>query len=333
MFEAARETGDALCGGFMSWQTLQSLDSLGLEKGALAGQVISRLRLFAGQQKAEALLPAPAIGLSRRLLDSMLTDIAVSQGVGLERGASVIELCEDGSLRLKDGSRCEADCLFIATGKHDLRGLGRTRSRSQTLGLRLRLPPHPRLTSLVSDAIELHLFEGGYAGLVQQEDGSANLCMAVRKSKLTQASGNPLRLLEQIAEHNPYLSDRLSFIGVDPAIESIAAIPYGWIGRETVAGQFRLGDQAACIPSLAGEGIGLALASGKRAAEAFLIGGRESAPRFQREFAASARRPVMIAKWLWHMAEHPVLAPAILGATTLSPALTRFAAHLTRIGD
>ena len=52
------------------------------------------------------------------------------------------------------------------------------------LGLRLRLVASPALDRLVGDAVELHLFDRGYAGVVRQEDGSANICLAVRRSRL-----------------------------------------------------------------------------------------------------------------------------------------------------
>ena len=43
--------GDALCGGFMSWHTLKSLARLGVDP---RGHSIDRVRVFAGNQSAEA---------------------------------------------------------------------------------------------------------------------------------------------------------------------------------------------------------------------------------------------------------------------------------------
>ena len=75
-------------------------------------------------------------------------------------------------------------------------------------------------------------------------------------------------------------------------IDAIAAVPYGWHARQTTPGLFRIGDQAGVIPSLAGEGNGIALASGRSAAEAFLQGGREEAPHWQARFGRQSGRPI-----------------------------------------
>jgi menaquinone-9 beta-reductase len=331
ILEAAREQGDALCGGFVSWRTLASVQALGVDPNTLGGHPAHSVRLFAGSAVATAPLPARAVGISRRRFDTALMAQAERCGAAIERGVSVSALEAGGTIILKDGSSLAPESLFIATGKHDLRGLGRAREEAPTLGLRVRLAPHPALTRLINDAIELHLFEGGYAGLILQEDGSANLCMAVRKQALTQAGGTPLGLLLSLAKALPPLGERLAFMDSAPQIDAIAAVPYGWIGRETRAGQFRVGDQAACIPSLAGEGNGLALASGMMAAQAWLSGGAAAAPPYQRGFAARAFRPVSAAKLLWHWAENPKLAPWMLRATNAVPPLAGLAAALTRI--
>ncbi len=332
ILEAQTEKGDAICGGFISWRTIQSLESLGLDADQLPGHTVSRLSLFCGDAVGEAPLPAKAMGISRYLLDRMLIDRAVAAGAALEMGVSAKAIDEYGRLSLKDGASLAPESLFIATGKHDLRGLGRGRFDDPAVGIRVRLSAHPTLSQLVGGAIELHLFDGGYAGLMLQEDGSGNLCMAVRKSRLSQADGSPLGLLSSLGQAHPHLAERLAFLPLDASIDSIAAIPYGWRTSETRPGQFRLGDQAACIPSLAGEGNGLALASGIRAAEAWLDGGAASAGDYQRRFAGATWRPVNAALGFWHLAEGEGSAKFLIKATQSAPFLAKIAANLTRIG-
>jgi menaquinone-9 beta-reductase len=331
MLEAARETGDALCGGFLSWRTLQTLERLGLEASNLGGHRVTQVRLFSRKSSASAALPAGAIGISRRRLDTLLVGQAAREGAQIERGVAVRALETDRQIVLKDATKLSPESLFIATGKHDLRGLGRARDEAPTLGLRVRLAAHPGLSRLVGDAIELHLFEHGYAGLVLQEDGSANLCMAVRKDRLALASGDPHILLSALGGELPQLAERLAYMDGHSKVDAIAAVPYGWIGGDTSEGIFRLGDQAACIPSLAGEGNGLALASGVRAAHAWTEGGALAAQTFQRAFAKSAARPVGVAKMLWHSAENPRLNPFLVAATRWIPGVAHLAAQWTRI--
>ena len=94
-------------------------------------------------------------------------------------------------------------------------------------------------------------------------------------------------------------------------IETVGAVPYGWIARDTAPGVFRLGDQAAVIPSLAGDGISIALASGTTAAWHWLGRGAEGALAYQRELAAQALRPVRTAQLARALAENRIA--AVLG--------------------
>lgn len=330
VLEKTRETGDALCGGFLSWPSLARLETLGIE--SLGGHPITRVRVMTGTQTATAQLPAPAIGVSRHRLDSAMQKVAQANGAILERGVTVRSHA-DGILHA-EGQDFAPETLFLATGKHEVRGLSRPKPEGDApLGLRIRIAPHPTLQRMLEHAIELHLFAGGYAGLLLQDDGSANLCMALRKSRLAEAGGDPATLLRQLGDAHPLLGERMAYPTADTPTDAIAAVPYGWRATETVPGIFRLGDQAAVIPSLAGEGMGIALASGMTAAAVFLTDGPAAAVKYQRDFAARSRRPVAMAGFLWRQAERPLAARIALPILNAFPVLANFTARLTRIGD
>ena len=331
LIERSAETGDALCGGFLSWRTLEALERLGIRRGALNCDDIRRLRLFAGSRKAEAWLPRPALAVSRWRLDTLLLDHAITAGAAVERGVAV-RAVEDGRVRLADESEIEANALFLATGKHDLRGLARGAERGDdpTLGLRVRLGPSEALDRMVGGTIELHLFDRGYAGIARQEDGTVNLCMAVHRSRLSEA-GSPDKLLDALAIEAPRLGDRLAYRSGDAAIDAVANVPYGWRAANGTAGLFRLGDQAACIPSLAGEGMGIAIESGARAATDYLRHGPGGAIVYQQRLAHDLSTPFAIANRIRAAAERPAWASALTAAVRLAPQLAGLAARLTRI--
>ena len=330
LLERTRETGDALCGGFLSWRTLESLAALGIDAAALNPSPTSRVRVFAGSRVVEARLPRPAVSVSRHRLDTLMLAQAIAQGAAVERGVAVRTI--DGlAARTADGATIAADALFLASGKHDVRGLARpeaARGADPTMGLRLRLGPAPGLTALVGDAVELHLVDRGYAGLAVQEDGSANLCMAIHRSRLTEAGG-PERLLDVLAAEAPALADRLAYAAPSPAIDAVANVPYGWRVRHGEAGLFRLGDQAGVIPSLAGEGMGIAIASGIAAAGAYATGGTTAAAPWQRSFARRIARPIGIASLVRVLGEGR-FAP-VIGLSP--PPLIDVIARATRIGS
>ncbi len=327
LLDRSETVGDAICGGFLSWRTAGSLRELGLDPAALGAHPVGRLRLFAGETRAEASLPAASFGLSRRAFDTALRDRAIESGARLE----IDRAREVGPGRIL-GERHEwhSPAIFLATGKHDVRGEARPRhSDDPALGVRVRLPASHRLAADIGDAIELHLFEGGYAGIVLQEDGSANVCLALRKSLLARAGGEPWAMIGELAERNPHFANRLAGAPNGLPVDTIGSVPYGWIARRSEPGLFRLGDQAAVIPSLAGEGMAIALASARDATRAYLSG--RGAPRYQADFARRAARPVRAAQLVWTLSETRAGAIAITRLTRHLPGLTRLAMKLSRI--
>lgn len=327
VIERAREAGDALCGGFLSWRTLETLTSLGIAADALNRTRVTRVRIFARRRVIETTLPAPAIGVSRARLDALLLDQAKASGAAIERGV-VARAIEDGRVRTGDGALLASHALFLASGKHDVRGAARpaaARGADPTLGLRTRRRD-TGVAHRVGNAIELHLFDRGYAGVVLQEDGSANICLAIRRSRLTEMD-SPDALLTALANEVPAFADRLA--GDATPIEAIANVPYGWRALAGTDGCYRLGDQAAVVPSLAGEGMGIALASGVSAAQAWLAG--EPSSVWQTRFARQTARPVTFAGAIRAMAERPpMIAPLLplaarLGLIDAVAAATRIA--------
>lgn len=332
LIERTRDTADALCGGFMSWHMLSMLERLGIGGARLNSQSITRVRLLTRHGVAEAPLPAPARAVSRFRLDSLMLAGAAQAGAAIERGIGVRAI-DEGVARLDDGAAITADTLFLASGKHDTRGLARpatARGNDPTLGLRVRLAPSPVLDRLVADAIELHLTRDGYAGLVRQEDGSGNLCMAVRRSRL-HAAGNPEALLQELGDELPMLGERLALRIPGIPIDAVANVPYGWRATAGTPGVFRLGDQAGVIPSLAGEGMAIAIASGMAAADAYRTGGSAAALSFQQQFAARLRQPIKVASLAWHAGERPWLATIAIRLARASPALLPLLARATRV--
>jgi len=106
-------------------------------------------------------------------------------------------------------------------------------------------------------------------------------------------------------------------------------VPYGWIARTTPPGLFRIGDQAACIPSLAGEGIGVALASAERAASAWAEHG--DARAYQRSMAATVQLPVRMAALARTLATASPALSAMMPYVMRTPGLATLLARLTRI--
>lgn len=313
-----------MCGAFLGWDALAALERLGVDPWALGARPIRRVRVIAGARVVERRLPGLAAGLSRQRLDHALLLQAEGLGCGVERGVAV--RAADGTVvHLGDGAALSAEALFLATGKHKLRGAPREGAIGGHVGLRTTGPACADL----AEVVELHLFRGGYAGLLLQEDGCSNLCLSVTATRLAEA-GSPDQLVDLLGREAPRLGERL--VQGRGEWRAIAGVPYGWRARDTTPGLFRVGDQAGVIASLAGDGIAIALASGRMAAETYRREGAVAAPAFQRRFAARAARPIQVGELLRRTAERPRAAANWLAGPGRLPGAMRLAAALTRIG-
>jgi len=329
LIDRTLEPGDAICGGFLSWQTAARLEQIGCVPAKLGAHRVDSLALYGPGRPLHMDLPEPSWGLSRRALDTVLRKLAVEAGAQFE--VEAIRQVEGNVLRGRL-RQWHAKSLFLASGKHDVRGAGRPRGADDpALGLRVRLRPSSGLARRLAGRIELHLFDGGYAGIVLQEDGSANVCMAVRKSLFAEHRGDTTSLLSALARAHPHFALRLEADWREADVDTIGAIPYGWSTAATRPGVFRLGDQCAVIPSLAGEGIDIAVASGMAAARAWLSGGPEAATGFQADFHRDVAKPLRWAAAAWQVAESPALATAALAAARFAPGLLHKMIGATRV--
>ena len=307
---------DKVCGDFLGGPALAALADLGIDAAALGGAPISCVRLIAGTRLVEAPLPFPACGLSRRVLDEALLGVAAAAGAWVRRGEAV------RGLDAATGRRS----LLLATGKHDLRGAARPSHGRGAVGLKSYLVLAPDQAHALGGAVELVLLPDGYAGLQMVEAGRAALCV------MRHQAGDTSRLLADLSAASPHLRRRLD--GARSETEramAVAGVPYGHLHDPSPSDPswlFRLGDQAAVIPSLAGEGIAIALGSGALAARC-VMEGVDSAVYHQR-LRARLRRPMRVAMGVHRLACVVQAQPWLLRACQLWPAIIGFTATRTR---
>ena len=124
------------------------------------------MRLVHGDRVAEAALPFAALGLSRRMLDAALLARAEALGARVLRGRTVREVGPGLNL-LVDDEAFAPGTLFLATGKHDLRGARRTLGQTpdDLVGFKMHFALRPRAHRALAGHVEVLLFRGGYAGM------------------------------------------------------------------------------------------------------------------------------------------------------------------------
>jgi flavin-dependent dehydrogenase len=328
-----RETGahHKVCGEFVSIEAQQDLSRLGIDLAELGAVPIDRVRLVRGNTVIEAALPFTAMGVSRECLDETLLNAARHEGAQVERGVKVIGLRE-GAVTTSSGPRA-AESIFLATGKHEIRGAGRRAGDGQDyIGFKMhwRLGPHP--SPEAENAIELVLFEGGYAGLQCVAPGVLNLCLIARREHFAEIGGCWEALLARLMRE-PHLARRL---GDAEALFArpltIANLPYGYVCdpvSPAPPGVFRLGDQAALTAPLTGDGMAIATHSARLAVACLRAGlGPAEYHGRLREMARSQIRRAML---LQRAAEFPVAVQCAAGLLGLWPGLLGRLAGLTRL--
>ena len=320
-----------VCGEFLSAEALAYLKILGADAASLGAVGIAQVRLAGRSAVTEAVLPFPAMSLTRRRLDEELLSVAAQSGARVLRGRSVEALdrvSASWQARLADQSILNATTAFLATGKHDLRGLPRPAGKqSGLIAFKMYWKLTPQQAAELDGHVELILYRGGYAGLQPVEDGTANLCCLVKRSEFQRLGGRWESLLAHMQQQCPHLRQRLR--GAESLLAkplAISAIPYGFV-RSSTNGLWCLGDQAAVIPSFTGDGMSIALHSGFVAAEMYLRG--DSAESFQLCLHGELSRQVRLATTL---SRGIVRAPALLqNFVHLWPGALRVIASQTRL--
>lgn len=331
LFERDAGPRDKMCGEFLSIEAQHDLARIGLDTARLGAIAIDRMRLTAGHRDIEARLPFVAHGISRRLLDEALLELAAGGGARIERGVRVGAI--EGHHIATSAGPCRADHILLATGKHDLRGAKRAipPTRDGYVGFKM----HWRAPRAGIDAaIDLVLFDGGYAGLQPIAADVLNLCLIVRRERLAASGGRWETLLAELMRE-PGIVRRLA--DAEPLFAqplTIANLPYGYVCRPDPATPdhlFRLGDQAAMTASLTGDGMALAVRSA-HVAVASLLAGR-SAQAYHAQIARMVSGQVRRAMLLQRATELPLAMQAGFRLLALWPRLLATLASATRLPD
>ena len=323
-----------VCGEFLSGEALEDLHALGIDVASLGAVPIDHVRLAAARRAAEAPLPFPAASLTRKALDTALIAAALDAGVRIERGRSVEALDRTASItwqaKLDDGSTREAATVFLATGKHDLRGHRRPIDPERWVAFKMYFRLAPAQAAELAGASELMLYPGGYGGIQPVEDGMANLCCVVQQRYLPRRDNRWESFLAKMQQDCPHLGRRLA--GAEPLLDkpiAITHIPYGYIRRTTDDGLYCVGDQAAVIPSFTGDGISIALHTARCAVGAYLA--TEPAPVFQVKLRSALLGQMRLAEFAANSLNNAFARAVFPLCLTVWPGFMRVTARLTRI--
>jgi flavin-dependent dehydrogenase len=321
-----------VCGEFLSPEAVEYLNQVGINPLDLGAATIRSVRLSSQQRAVETALPFTALSLSRFTLDEALLSRAEEKGCKVQRGSFVEQLNIQDNLwfaQLRGGESVCAHTVFLANGKHDIRGWERAHTgQGDLVAFKLHWQLDPAQTDMLREFIELFLFPGGYGGLSLVERDVANLCLVVRQAELRRIGGWQ-ELLASILDDNRHLKQLLQ--GAKALWDrplAISSIQYGHLAGQPF-GLWCVGDQAAVIPSFTGDGMSIALHSAALASEMYLAG--ESAEQYNHRLHAQLSLEMKLAIGLSRTVVTSAGRSLALFGLSLVPNAMRWIAASTRI--
>ena len=335
LLEKESKAHHKVCGEFISYEAAHYLTALGVNLDVLGAKSIDNFRLIRDKKIVCAKLPFQAYSLSRFALDEALLDLAKAEGVEIIRGVTVTGMHEDVSgWRVTWASdEAKTSALFLATGKHDVRGWSRPQGlQNDLIGFKMHYQLQPDQMAALSRHVEIILFKDGYAGIEPVENGRANLCLVVKKSCFNRCNKKWDDVIKDILSQTPHLASRLNgAVASWPRPLAIYGIPYGFVFKaesNDPPGLYRLGDQIGVIPSFCGDGMAIALHTAALAVSNYLKGSSYTYHvNAAKELAPQIRR----ATWLMTLASPAFAQNLILHIVHFIPCLLPFLAKKTRL--
>ena len=267
---------EKLCGDFVNpinWGVFADLGVADRVRAAPHGEVTGFRITNCSGREAEARFrsrefePWIGLGLRRAVLDQLLVERAAELGAVTHLSCRIEKLCRIAhgwDLKIKEES-WQAKVLIGADGRNSwvAQQLGLNRSaaiQGRSVGFQSRL----RCAGMTRRQIQIHLFPGGYAGIVELGDGTITLGMAIEKRRLGRERGADF-VFNKLAQ-NTYLKEIIERSNGAAQLSSVYPV-YFRKRRSVTDHALLVGDAARVSEPVTGEGIYFAMRSGLLAAE------------------------------------------------------------------
>jgi len=202
----------------------------------------------------EAPVSPAALSITRYDLDAQLWSAAQAAGIETRSNCEVAAVEGSGPFRLTTRGNCSAKALIIAAGRWSQFTPDRT------------VPPGPRWIGMKghfrelnpNPSTDLYFFENGYCGVQPVAKDVINACAMVRSDRATS--------LPDVFGLHAKLAERAA--GWSPVTQPVSTAPLIYRSPRPVRGNIMFaGDAAAFIDPFVGDGISIALRSGRLAAQ------------------------------------------------------------------
>jgi flavin-dependent dehydrogenase len=295
LFEKEKYPFHRVCGEYISLESWDFLQRLGLDLNALNVSHIKRLCVSAINGKSfEQELPLGGFGISRYKLDHTLAQLALQSGVIIKEQVRVNDIQfsnEEFSIN-SSGGDFKVNLVVGCYGKRSNLDIKWKRpfsvAKKNKLNNYIGVKYHVRY-NFPADLIALHNFRKGYCGISKVEEDQYCLCYLTTADNL-QNSSNDIKKMEQtLLSVNPHLKKIFSEcekIREEPVIISQISFDKKTLVEDHV---LMIGDAAGMITPLCGNGMSMALHASKIAAEQIrqFLSGAISREQMEQNYSAN----------------------------------------------
>jgi 2-polyprenyl-6-methoxyphenol hydroxylase-like FAD-dependent oxidoreductase len=276
LIEQHRFPRDKVCGECLSSVGIDVLEELGVAAivAKMSPVELTRVLVHAGDgSNFQLKLPRAMWGISRHGLDQVLFASACEtresrgeKNITLMQPARVESIAPGNppSIRVRDlaSNACSvipAKYVIVADGKGAL--LPNRPKATSDLGVKT----HFANVDGPRDAIDLFGVDGHYGGLAPIEGDRWNAAFSIPAAMVAKFRGDLDRLFEQVLQQNPILKMRLAHATrIGPWLTS--PLPRFAVAKSWPTGVIPIGNAAAALEPIGGEGMGLAMRSAVLAA-------------------------------------------------------------------
>lgn len=295
LFEKEKYPFHKVCGEYISLESWDFLQSLGVDLNALNVSHITKLHITsANGYSIEQSLPLGGFGISRYVLDNNLAAIARQCNVTILENTKVdIIQFQDNMFLINADKQYKATVVCATYGKRSNLDIKWKRdfvlSHKNKLNNYVGIKYHIK-TNFSVDTIALHNFENGYCGVVKIEEDRYCLCYLTTAANLEKVNGSIPQLETTILSKNPVLKkilDDCERLYDAPQVISQVSFDKKSQVEDSV---LMIGDAAGMITPLCGNGMSMALHGSKlayTAIDSFLsnkIGRKEMEWQYIREW-------------------------------------------------
>ncbi|MCH9769913.1 MAG: FAD-dependent monooxygenase [Gammaproteobacteria bacterium] len=233
-----------MCGEFLSPECLPILQSWQIKPACRIREIKFH---YANGDQLQMDLPLMAGSMIRSELETALFDYAKALGVELRAKQNITQIIPhvSGKIELQIAGQASvfAECVIVSAGRYH-------QTSSETIFLYEGQKAHFRGQD-IPDCLEMHIAPGAYFGVIPVAKDLVNVALLMRAGQALPASFTKrLAAWQRVDE---WLQGRIPEFGIKPNLN--------------IKNVYQVGDAAASIPPITGDGVGMAVTSGVMVAE------------------------------------------------------------------